>query len=122
MGSQVRVQEQLFTSSNVSGAHVSAKHLSIVRHIVGYGAGIIMTILALRTLLMLLSAGTGNAFVDTVYSASYVFAWPFTHFFAPVHHGQWNLDIPSLVGIVTYAGLVTIVMTGTALLRRRLVE
>ncbi len=117
-------QEQLFTSSAMQASRIrlSARHVSIVRHIIGYGAGIIMTILALRTLLMLLSAGTGNTFVDTVYTTSSVFAWPFTQFFAPIHHGQWNIDIASLVGIMTYAIIIMIVMTGTSLLRRRLAD
>ncbi len=112
MGSHVRVQEQLFTSSvtRTGRIRISAKHVSIVRYIVGYGAGIVMTILALRALLMLLSAGTGNAFVDTVYTASSVFAWPFTHFFAPIHQGQWNIDVASLVGLATYATVLAIVM------------
>lgn len=78
-----------------------------------------MTILALRSLLMLLSAGTGNAFVDTVYTASSVFAWPFTQFFAPIHHGQWNIDVASLVGIVTYATVVATVMGVSHLLSKK---
>lgn len=117
-------QEQLFTSSvttHTGGVRITAKHVSIVRHIVGYGAGIVMTILALRTLLMLLSAGAaGNVFVDTVYTASSVFAWPFTQFFAPLHHGQWNIDVASLVGLATYAVILTAVMVASRIVSKKL--
>lgn len=122
MGLNVRVQEQLFAPSaaHTGRMRISAKHVSILRHIVGYGAGIIMTILALRSLLMLLSAGTGNAFVDTVYSASSIFAWPFTQFFAPIQQGQWNIDVASLVGIMTYAIILTAVMCTSRIISKKL--
>lgn len=76
-----------------------------------------MMVLAIRVLLMLLSAGTGNAFVDTIYSASSAFAWPFSMFLAPVTHGQWNIDVASLAGIMTYGILLTVLLQAARLLK-----
>ncbi len=93
---------------------LSHKQLSIIRHVLGYTAGTIMTVLAMRSLLMLLSAGTGNTFVDTVYAASSAFAWPFSLLFEPVRHGQWNIDVASLVGLMSYALILIVAMRVTA--------
>lgn len=76
----------------------------IVRRIIWYIAGFIITLLALRMLLLLLGANEGSSFVSFVYALSGVFAAPFYGIFnyTPAY-GQSVFEISSLVAILVYA-------------------
>lgn len=85
---------------------ISAKQVSILRHVIGYVGGGVLTLLALRTLLALLSASAGNAFADIVFTLSNVFTWPFSLLFTQVTHGQWTIEVAAIAGIVMYSTLI----------------
>ena len=100
--------KQLFEAPAASQSRhfgISAKSVVVLRHVIGYTAGIVLTLLALRVLLVALSAGVGNAFVDTVLASSSIFAWPFSLVFEPISQGQWNIDVAAMVGILMYSTL-----------------
>ena len=75
-----------------------------VQRIIYYLAGVIITLLALRMVLLLLAANQGSPFVDFVYGLSGMFAWPFYGVFSyqPVY-GQSVFEVSTLVAIVIYA-------------------
>lgn len=84
---------------------ISARQASIIRHIIGYLAGSIMTVLAFRVFLTLLSADTGNAFVHVVYTVSNTCVWPFSMILQPFVSGQWHIDVAAIAAI-TFYGLI----------------
>lgn len=64
-----------------------------------------MTVLALRVLLVLLSADSSNAFADIVYTMSNSCVWPFSMFIHPFVSGQWHIDVAAIVAL-TFYGLI----------------
>lgn len=90
-------RQTVATSSSVDG-------VLILGRIVYYIAGVIVTLLVLRIILLLLGANQGSPFVDLIYSVSGAFAWPFFGIFnyQPTY-GQSTFEISSLVAIVIYA-------------------
>ncbi len=90
-------RQTVATSSRVDGTLVLGR-------IVYYVAGVIMTLLVLRVILLLLGANQGSPFVDLIYSLSGAFAWPFFGVFNyQPSYGQSTLELSSLVAIVVYA-------------------
>lgn len=76
----------------------------VAQRIVYYIAGFIIALLVLRTILLLLAANQGSAFVDLVYNVSYVFAWPFFGIFSyQPAYGQSTFEISSVVAVIVYA-------------------
>lgn len=80
----------------------------VAKRIVYYLAGVIITLLALRIVLLLMAANQGSGFVDFVYALSGFFAVPFYGMFnyQPTY-GQSTFEISSVIGIIVY-GLVAI--------------
>src|SRR5688572_11942838 len=78
--------------------------ITIIGRIVYYVFGVIITLLALRLVLLLLGANQGSPFVDFVYGLSGAFAWPFFGIFnyQPTY-GQSTFELSSLVAIIVYA-------------------
>lgn len=76
----------------------------VAQRVVYFVFGFIITILALRMLLLLLAANQGNSFVDFVYGLSNVFAAPFYGIFnyEPAY-GNFVFEVSSLVAIAVYA-------------------
>lgn len=76
----------------------------MVQRAVYFIVGFIITLLALRIILLLLAANQGNAFVDFVYALSGVFAAPFYGIFnyEPAY-GSFVFEISSVVAIAVYA-------------------
>lgn len=77
----------------------------IAKRIVWYIFGLIITLIALRTVLLLLGANQGNAFVDTIYGIAGVFVAPFEGIFGVASYGNSMVDFSGLVAIVVY-GLI----------------
>lgn len=76
----------------------------VIRRVIWYIAGIIITLLLLRIALLLLAANQGNGFVDFVYALSGVFAAPFYGIFSyQPSYGQSTFEISSVVAIAVYA-------------------
>lgn len=80
--------------------------------------GFIITVLAIRMLLLLLAANQGNQFVDFVYGFSGVFAAPFYGIFSyEPQYGSFVFEVSTLVAIIVYAlvgwGLASILTLGT---------
>lgn len=81
----------------VSGAVVLARMVHFV-------FGLIITLIAIRLVLLLLGANMGNPFVDFIYTVSGFFVAPFYGMFnnTPVF-GQSIVDISSIVAMIVYA-------------------
>ena len=76
----------------------------VAQRIIWYIAGFIITMLALRLVLLLLAANQGNPFVDLIYAISGFFAWPFFGIFGyQPTYGQFTFEISSVVAIIVYA-------------------
>jgi len=91
----------------------------VAGRVVWYIVGFIITLLALRIILLLLGANENNAFVGFVYGLSGVFAWPFYGIFSYVPaYGQSVFEASSVVGILVYAligwGLAKLFMLNVA--------
>jgi hypothetical protein len=76
----------------------------IARRVIYYISGVIVTLLALRIVLLMLAANQGSAFVDFIYALSGFFAWPFYGVFnyTPTY-GESVFEISSLVAIAVYS-------------------
>ena len=78
---------------------------SVVARIIWFIAGIILALLALRFILSLLGANTGNAFSSFIYSTSHPFAAPFFGLFHynVVSYGISRFEVYTLVAMLVYA-------------------
>lgn len=106
MAREVAEKKQVVTTDDgVENRQVDQPEKSTLAvRIVSFIVGFIVTLLALRILLLLLAANQGNAFVDFVYGLSGVFAVPFYGIFdyEPVY-GESVFEISSVVAILVYA-------------------
>lgn len=76
----------------------------IVAHrVVWYIAGVIIALLAIRVLLYLFGANQGAAFVDFIYSITWIFAAPFYGIFPQPAYGESVLDTASILAMIIYA-------------------
>lgn len=76
----------------------------VIKRVIYYITGIIVTLLAFRIVLLLLAANQGSAFVDFVYGLSGFFAAPFYGIFSyQPSYGQATFEMSSIVAIVVYA-------------------
>ncbi|MDB5170142.1 MAG: Membrane protein involved in colicin uptake [Candidatus Saccharibacteria bacterium] len=77
---------------------------SIAARVVWFIAGILITLLAFRFVLILLGANRGNTFVDLIYTLSYPFAAPFFGIFGyDLRYGVSRTELSTLVAIAVYA-------------------
>lgn len=115
-------QKQQLSSARVINRSVKRQCIdgtNIAVCIIWYLAGLVMTFLALRIMLMLFAAQQGNMFVDFVYKVSGFYAYPFQGFFGDPMYGQVYFDSSSAVAIVAYALLTLGVCKIISLLTRR---
>lgn len=90
-------RQTVATSSRVDG-------ILVLGRIVYYVAGVIITLLILRVILLLLGANQGSPFVDFLYGLSGAFAWPFFGVFNyQPSYGQSTFELSSIVAIVVYS-------------------
>lgn len=82
-------------STELSGAIVAQR-------IVWFIAGFISIVLAIRIVLLMLSANQGSGFVDLVYGVGGFFAAPFVGIFGSPTYGQFYFDTASMIAIVVY--------------------
>ena len=87
--------------------------------VIWFIAGVIITLLTLRFLLVLLGANQANGFVSLIYSLSYPFAVPFFGIFSyNVQYGIARFEVSTLVAIAIYA-LIAWGLERLVTLRRR---
>jgi uncharacterized protein YggT (Ycf19 family) len=81
----------------------SASPLTPVRRLVGILFGVVVTLIAIRFILLLLGANAGNAIVDGIYSFTEIFVAPF--------RGIFRLDQVSPAGfsVIDFSALVAII-------------
>lgn len=79
----------------------------VARRVVYYIGGVIVTLIALRFVLLLLGANQGSGFVDFIYALSGIFVVPFNGIFGEPTFGATYFETSSLVAIVVY-GLLTV--------------
>ncbi len=81
-----------------------ARRTDTAARIVWFIAGVIITLLAIRFVLVLLGANQGNAFVHLIYNLSYPFAVPFFGMFSyELHYGVSRFELSTLVAMGVYA-------------------
>lgn len=81
---------------------------SLAARIIWFIAGVIITLLAFRFVLILLGANQGSGFVDFIYSVSYPFAVPFFGILGyDLEYGRARLEVASLIAIAVYAVVAT---------------
>ena len=106
-------------SSNVNvagggGGNVAASPgpLYYASRVVSLLFGILAVLIALRILLLLLVANTGNAIVDFVYSVTEPFVAPFRGIFSfeVVRAGDSTLDVGALVALVGWLLIYLLIM------------
>jgi len=74
----------------------------VLTRAVWYILGVIAAILALRIVLLMLSANPETPFVEFVYSLSSIFIVPFYGIFEEPDYTRFYLDTSSIVAIVVY--------------------
>ncbi len=90
---------------------------SLAARVVWFVAGVIITLLALRFVLILLGANPANGFVNFIYSVSYPLARPFFGVFNySINYGIAKVELASLLAMVVYAliayGLTRLLLIG----------
>lgn len=88
------------TSESVPGSVLAGR-------IVYYVGGTILTLLAIRFVLLLLGASQASSFVNFIYSLSGIFVAPFNGIFTRPTYGTSTFDSATLVAMIVYA-LVTV--------------
>lgn len=96
-------RESVHTSESVSGN-------VLARRIIYYIGGAVITLLAVRFVLLLLGASQASAFVNFIYSLSGIFVAPFNGIFTRPTYGTSTFDSATIVAIIVY----TIVTAGIA--------
>jgi hypothetical protein len=83
----------------------AAHHQNVMARVIWYIAGVLITLLALRFVLVLLGANPSNGFVNFIYSASHPFVAPFFGVFSynNLRYGVSRLEVYTLLAIVVYA-------------------
>ena len=77
---------------------------SLAARIVWFIAGVLLTLLAFRFVLVLLGANASNGFVNFIYSASHPFAAPFFGIFGySLTYGVSRVELSTLLAMVVYA-------------------
>jgi hypothetical protein len=77
---------------------------STAARLIWFIASVIISLLALRFILILLGANRGNVFVDFIYTISYPFAWPFFGMFNyDLEYGVSRFELSTLIAIAVYA-------------------
>lgn len=108
MQEEQRTVETTTTEQSVDNRPVNseprADGVVVIQRIIWYIAGFIITMLALRLVLLMLAANQGNAFVDLIYAISGFFAWPFFGIFGyQPTYGEFTFEVSTVVAIIVYA-------------------
>ena len=77
---------------------------STAARVVWFIAGVLLTLLAFRFVLVLLGANPNNAFANFIYTVSHPFVAPFFGLFGySLHYGVSRLELSTLVAMAVYA-------------------
>ena len=76
---------------------------TLAKRIVYYIGGAVISLIALRFLLLILGANQGSGFVDFIYGLSSIFVAPFVGIFGEPTFGVSYVETSSIVAIVVYA-------------------
>ena len=104
---EVKNQAEESESGNVSRQTVSTNEKVsgslLAKRIIYYIGGAVMTLLAVRFVLLMLGASRASAFVDLIYSLSGIFVAPFSGIFEQPTYGASTFDSATIVAIIVYA-------------------
>lgn len=124
MDEQERVTKEVGDSGTVTRREVVRDTSTIspaimAQRVVYFIFGLIISLLAIRMLLLLLAANQSNAFVAFIYQLSSVFAAPFYGIFGyEPQYGSFVFEISTLVAIAVYAllgwGLASLFTIGSS--------
>ncbi len=91
------------TQEVVEPKREAVRKQNIAARLVWFVTGVILTLLALRFVLILLGANPNNGFADLVYTLSYPFAAPFFGLFGySLEYGVSRVEISTLVAMAVY--------------------
>jgi uncharacterized protein YggT (Ycf19 family) len=77
---------------------------NIAVRIVWFIAGVLLTLLAFRFVLVLLGANPSNGFANFIYTVSHPFAAPFFGLFGySLHYGVSRVEVSTLIAMAVYA-------------------
>ncbi len=77
---------------------------NLAARVIWFIAGVILTLLAFRFVLVLLGANPANGFANFIYTVSHPFAAPFFGLFGyNLHYGVSRLELSTLVAMLVYA-------------------
>lgn len=98
------VQTTKVVDNNTQDVHSDEPTSSLAARIVWFIAGVLITLLAFRFVLVLLGANQGSGFVDFIYSVSRPFAAPFFGVFGyAIEYGRSRVELSTLLAIAVYA-------------------
>ena len=106
---QTEVRNQAVVNGNESVQRQTVKTSTTVpgsvlaKRVVYYIGGAILTLLAIRFVLLLLGASQASGFVNFIYSLSGVFVAPFNGIFTRPTYGTSTFDSATIVAIIVYA-------------------
>lgn len=108
-------QNQVLTEAPAARREPTVSGQVVAARCIYYIAGVIVSFLIARIVLLLLAANQGSSFVDFVYGVGGWFAAPFFGIFSyQPAYGQSVLEISSIVAVLVYVlvatGLVKLVM------------
>jgi uncharacterized protein YggT (Ycf19 family) len=77
---------------------------NIAVRVVWFIAGVLLTLLAFRFVLVLLGANPSNGFANFIYTVSHPFAAPFFGLFGySLHYGVSRVEVSTLIAMAVYA-------------------
>lgn len=91
---------------------------TIVRRVLWYITGLIITFLALRIVLLMLAADQANPFVHFVYRVAGFYAYPFQEILGEPTYGQFYFDYSGAVAILAYALFAAVVCKIVSMIKR----
>lgn len=106
---QTEVRNQAVVNGNESLQRQTVKTSTTVpgsvlaKRVVYYIGGAILTLLAIRFVLLLLGASQASGFVNFIYSLSGIFVAPFNGIFTRPTYGTSTFDSATIVAIIVYA-------------------
>lgn len=76
----------------------------VIKRVIWFIAGVLLTLLAFRFVLSLLGANRGNGFANFIYSVSYPFVAPFFGLFSyDAQYGVSRFEFETLIAMAVYA-------------------
>lgn len=99
-----RVREDDVAPAAAPVREAPSDRANIAVRVVWFIAGVLLTLLAFRFVLVLLGANPSNGFANFIYTVSHPFAAPFFGLFGySLHYGVSRVEVSTLIAMAVYA-------------------